>query len=248
MEPAEYQRMHRLEATHWWFVGRRQLAETILNQRLIPHSPHRILDVGCGTGGKHERLAQWGSVAGLDLTALPLSFARSYSPRLAQASVLMLPFAAQTFGLITAFDVLYHQWVTGDNQALAEFCRVLTPGGWLLITDSALPWLWSPHDRLYHTRQRYTRADLERKVRAAGLEPRLCTYSNSLLLPVTIAVRLLMRWLPLHHDVDMQALPRPLNSLLINIRQLETGWIRWGGCWPAGSSLVCLAQKPGSGQ
>jgi SAM-dependent methyltransferase len=248
MEPAEYQRMHRLETNHWWFVSRRHLAETILKQRLTPHPQRRILDVGCGTGGNLAWLSQWGRVYGLDLSALPLSFARSHGNRLALASVLLLPFSAQTFGLITAFDVLYHQWVTGDSQALAGFYRVLTPGGWLLITDSALPWLWSPHDRLYHSRQRYTRAELERKVRAAGFEPRLCTYSNSLLLPAIMAVRLLMRWLPLQQDVDMHALPRPLNNLLINIRRLETGWIRRGGCWPAGSSLVCLAQKPAPGQ
>jgi ubiquinone/menaquinone biosynthesis C-methylase UbiE len=244
MEDSEYYRTYRLETEHWWFVSRRQLAATLLEQRLMPQPNRRILDAGCGTGGNINMLKKWGRVTGVDLQALPLDLARGQGSSLAKASTTFLPFANHTFGLITVFDVLYHQWVVDDCQAIAEFYRVLQPGGWLLITDSALPLLWSAHDRVYFARQRYTIANLRHKLTANGFELRLASYINSLLLPLTLAVRLMIRRLSMPADFDMQPLPLPLNRLFIAIRRMETAWLSRGRTLPAGSSIVCLAQKP----
>lgn len=240
MEDSEYYRTRQLEIDHWWFASRRQLTAALLEPRLPPGPRRRILDAGCGTGGNISLLQQWGRVTGIDLSALPLSLAVERGSSLTQASTTVLPFADSTFGLITAFDVLYHQWVADDGLALAEFYRTLEPGGWLLITDSALPWLWSAHDRLYFARQRYTVAGLRRKLTTAGFELRLCSYVNTLLLPLTLTIRRVMR----RADFDMQPLPFALNRLFIAIRRLETAWVGRGRTLPLGSSVVGLAQKP----
>jgi SAM-dependent methyltransferase len=167
-------------------------------------------------------------------------------PRLAQASGLALPYADGSFDLVTLFDVLYHRWITDDDQAVKEAYRVLRPGGWLLVTDSALPSLWSVHDEIYYARQRYTLEVVRTKVAEVGFEGGVFSYTNALLLPIVAATRTLLRWLPSTGDVDVQPLPIWLNRLLVGVRSLEAAWLRWGHTFPLGSSLICFTQKPPS--
>lgn len=246
MKPAEYGLMYQVEDHHWWFVSRRRLAMRLLDQTpgLEPEAP--ILDIGCGTGGNLESLRLRGKAMGMDLsaTALQLAHRRNLS-RLLQGSALVLPYADQSFALVTAFDVLYHRWITDDQLALAEIYRVIRPGGWLLITDSAMPRFWSSHDELYYARQRYTLEDIQHKLQGAGFEVHFSSYRNALLLPLFLLVRLVLSWLPLTQSASGQQLPATwLNRLLIQVGNLETSWLSWGKKFPLGSSLICLSRKP----
>jgi len=52
MEQHTYSIMRQAEGAHWWYVGRRRIIESFLNDictKLDTARPH-ILDVGCGTG------------------------------------------------------------------------------------------------------------------------------------------------------------------------------------------------------
>lgn len=246
MEWPEYERMYRVEDSHWWFVGRRQLARIFIEQQFTSHSGQRILDVGCGTGGNLAFLAEWGQGSGIDLSPLALSLARCRRlPRLAQASGLALPYANHSFDLVTLFDVLYHRWISDDDQAIKEAYRVLRPGGWLLLTDSALPSLWSVHDEIYYARQRYTLTAVRTKLTEAGFGGGVFSYANTLLLPLVAATRIVTRWFPgAEDDVDVQPLPDWLNQLLVGVRSLETFWLCRGHTLPLGSSLICFTRKP----
>lgn len=246
MNRPEYESMYALEDSHWWFVGRRNLAFSLIEQWITLHPECHILDVGCGTGGNLQALKRYGQVAGLDISPIAIEFARRRPlPLLMQASGLALPFPDDTFDLITIFDVLYHRWITDDKNALTELYRAIRPGGWLLITDSALPILWSSHDEIYYARQRYTLRNLRDKLGQTGFELRVCSYANMLLLPIFLFMRLTMDWLPLANDIDRQgSFPAWLNWLLTHIRNLEAVWLRHRGTLPVGSSLICLVQKP----
>jgi SAM-dependent methyltransferase len=242
--------MYELEDSYWWFVGRRRLAQALLERPGLSALDALILDVGCGTGGNLEFLARWGHGVGVDLSPLALDLARRRKlPRLAQASGLALPYAEGVFDLVTAFDVLYHRWITDDERALGECFRVLRPGGWLLVTDSALPALWSQHDEIYCARQRYTLGDIRSKLCQAGFTLHKLSYTNALLLPVAVIVRsgyarrALARWLPSACSTDLVALPGWLNRALIGVLSLEALWLHRGS-FPAGSSLIGLVQKP----
>src|SRR5574341_444597 len=133
MQPSEYENIARLEDTHWWYRGMAAISLSLLR----PHTNNglgtlRILDAGCGTGGMLSRLAEFGRPVGVDYHPLALVHAKGRAP-LARASVEQLPFANDFFDLLTSFDVLCHRGVADDRSALAEFFRVLKPGGILLI-------------------------------------------------------------------------------------------------------------------
>ncbi len=250
MERPEYESMYELEDSHWWFMGRRGLAFSLIDQHITLGPNARILDVGCGTGGNLQALQQYAPGVGLDISPIAIDFARRRPlPGLTQASGLALPFNDHVFDLVTIFDVLYHRWITDDEHALCELHRTLRPGGWLLITDSALPMLWSSHDEIYYARQRYTLRALQEKLTHVGFEQVVCSYANLLLLPLFLFVRLTMDWLPLADNIDRQGtFPAWLNWLLTQVRRAEALWLRRGGTFPIGSSLICLSQKPFSGE
>jgi SAM-dependent methyltransferase len=244
MERTEYQKLYELEDSYWWFVGRRQLVTTLIQTWASNGQVGPILDVGCGAGGNLEFLAHWGCETGIDLSPIALDYARRRSlPRLAQASALALPYANDTFGLVTAFDLLYHRWVTDDDTVVRECWRVLRPGGWLLVMDVTLPRLWSRHDEVFFARQRYMLGEIREMIESGGFTPHKVSYANALLLPLILAVRGLARWFPALSETEMQPLPGWLNSMLTKVLDLEAIWLK-RNTFPIGTSGVCLAQKP----
>jgi ubiquinone/menaquinone biosynthesis C-methylase UbiE len=109
--------------------------------------PHRVLDVGCGTGYLLRRLAtqvpEAGELAGIDAATAMIETARTMTSdrriQFAMATAEQLPYPQETFDLVistTSFD----HWA--DQRAgLAECFRVLVPGGRLVLIDLFSAWL-----------------------------------------------------------------------------------------------------------
>src|SRR4051812_43029628 len=152
MEAEQYDLMFRQEDRHWWYLGMRRIAATLLERYFHPDNvAPNILDAGCGSGGTTSWLGRWGRVYGIDLEPHALELAQQRGlRRLARASVQKIPFVDQSFDLITSFDVLYHLNVEDDMDALRELFRVTRPGGQLLIRVPAHNWLRGAHDRAVH--------------------------------------------------------------------------------------------------
>jgi SAM-dependent methyltransferase len=107
----------------------------------------RVLDAGCGTGNYCDAIAHHvAHVTGFDRSPEMLSVAarklaahRSGAVRLVTGELRALPFTAGTFDGVIINQVLHHLDRSGDHerpglrQALAEFARVLRPGGVLVI-------------------------------------------------------------------------------------------------------------------
>ena len=245
MDSEEYVKMYELEDSHWWFLGKRKIAQKLISKyaSLPSHAP--ILDVGCGTGGMMTVLQQFGDPFGLDICSTGLEFAceRGFEC-LSQASALSLPFADDTFALITSFDVLYHESVGDDLLALQEYYRICRPGGVLLITDSALSILQSQHDEAYHALRRYTARSLRRKVTQAGFHILKLSYASSFLFPIILAVRLWKRYIYRNGSPssDLWAVPPALNSALYSVYGLEASLLPYINL-PLGSSVICVARK-----
>jgi len=239
MEASEYENIARLEEEHWWYVGMRHIAARLLRGLPLPR-PAQILDAGCGTGGGLKWLSAFGTTAGVDMHPLAVQYARRISPQLARASVERLPFAAETFDLVTSFEVLYHLAVSDDERALGEFARVLRPGGWLMVRVPAYDWLRRAHDRQVHTRHRYEASELKGKIARSGLRLRRLTSVGLCLLPPALVSRLVEAPTETHTDVNLP--PRIVNRLLTGALEMEGVWL--GGMdLPAGLSLLAMADK-----
>lgn len=246
MDLEEYAKMYELEDSHWWFLGKRMIARQMISKYVTLSPGDQILDVGCGTGGMLHVLKNYGTIIGLDICNTGLQYAcqRGFDS-LSQGSVLTLPFADDTFGLITSFDVLYHQQVGSDLQALREYYRTCRPGGILILTDSALPVLHSQHDETYHTSRRYVAGELQDKVGGVGFRIEKLSYVNAFLFPAVLMVRLWKRHVHSNGSPrsDLWPVSPLLNSILRSIYGLEVGLLPYVDM-PVGSSLLCVARKP----
>jgi SAM-dependent methyltransferase len=246
MEPSEYDNIARLEQQHWWYVGMREIAAAMLASVCPPAPPgtpapaRRILDAGCGVGGGLRWLSAFGQVTGIDLHPLAIRYSAQVSQRVSRASVQSLPFAGETFDLVTTFEVLYHLSVSDDMAALAEMRRVLRPGGWLLVRLPAYDWLRGAHDRHVHTRHRYEAAELRTKLGAAGFAVRRLTSVGFSFLAPAVLLRRAQASQQTETDVT---LPAPLvNRLMLAGLRAESLWLRAFNL-PAGLSLLAVAQK-----
>jgi SAM-dependent methyltransferase len=239
MEPSEYDTLARLEESHWWYVGMRRITARLLRRLDLP-TPARILDAGCGVGGGLRWLSEFGVTTGIDWHPRAVQYATRASARVARASVQALPFLTGQFDLVTSFEVLYHLAVSDDVAALHEMARVLRPGGWLVVRVPAYNWLRGAHDRQVHTRQRYAARELREKIEGTGLRLQRLTSVGLGLLPLALLRRLLQTGHSAQSDV---VLPAPfINRCLTTILAAEGFWLERYP-WPAGLSLLALAQK-----
>src|SRR5206468_5137454 len=122
--------------------------------------------------------------------------------------------------------------------------RILHPGGLLVVTVPALPWLWSDWDVALHHRRRYVRKELLAHVRQPGVQLLHCAYFNAAVLPLIAAVRLWRRWFPPRPGAERaeDRVPgRWLNGLLYHllVRPACWGWFRP----PLGVSLLAVLRR-----
>ncbi|CAB3668904.1 class I SAM-dependent methyltransferase [Trinickia soli] len=240
MSPEAYLEMAETELEHWWFRGRRDVLCSILRQlALAPQT--RVLEVGSGTGGNLDLLAEFGSVSGLemDANALAMSVERTrgcFDIRRGRCPD-DIPFHDGAFDLICFLDCLEH--ISDDVGTLKRMHALLAPGGSIVLTVPAYQWLWSGHDEFLHHRRRYDRASLTRCAQAAGYRIERITYFNTLLFPLAVAVRLCDR-LRRRGRSSGDAVPaEPLNAALYGIFKSESSWLAHHGL-PFGVSLLAV--------
>jgi SAM-dependent methyltransferase len=251
VEREQYEKLDRLEDTSWWFRLKRDFVygwlEAALRER-PDHSPAPplVLDVGCGAGGVLARIPFAARRLGLELDAQQARVARARGiERIARSRAEALPLRARTVDAVLMLDVLEH--LEEDEAALRDVHRVLAPGGVLLVTVPAHPFLWSPHDVAFHHCRRYTRRELERKLNRAGLVPRRLSWAFLTAFPAACVVRPMRRLLarlglgPKVVD-DFQLMPSALESLAYAVTRWEARWLR-RGTLPIGLSLIALCKR-----
>lgn len=243
MKSQEYERMFAVEDRHWWFVGMKRITMTLVS-RLYPHRHDlRILDAGCGTGAAMVYLAPYGTVTGCDLSTLALRFCQKRQlSHLGQATIVSLPFAGESFDLVTSFDVLYHRAVGDYGQAVQEFCRVLKPGGHLFLRLPAYNWLRGRHDEAIHTAHRFTAPELRRAFTSAGFEVEMLSYANTLLFPLALGKRLMERAVPQQPCSDIHPNPTWEDALMVRFLYLEARWLSHHPL-PYGLTVIGLGKK-----
>jgi len=129
-------------------VMRRQIVPPVtryLRARDAKAGPARILDVACGTGSALNQLAlthpnerYWG----LDLSPFYLQHAGRRLSNVQNLSLVTenaerMPLADASFDVVTCVFLFHELPARARKNVLAEMCRVLKPGGLLVIEDAA---------------------------------------------------------------------------------------------------------------
>jgi len=236
--------MSAVETDHWWHSGKRLFMRRLLADHLRSKDGRlHILDVGCGTGANAVELSSYGDVIACDRSMDALRMAAARGVRcLCAASAPDLPFAAGTFDVVTAFDIIEH--VEDDAGFVRDLARVLVPGGALAIHVPAWPSLWSGHDEILEHKRRYTYRGLRALLDGSGLRIEHLGWASCALFLPTAAVRWTRRLTGRGQDTqDMGLVPRPLNNVLRAVYRAEAELaVRVG--LPFGVSLAAIAVKP----
>ena len=111
MQSHHYPILYQVEDTHWWYVGRRRIIQSLVEKicATLNTPDPRILDVGCGTGANLKMLAGHGRAEGVDISQQAVDFCHERgleSVRLGAAE--QLPYENDSFELVTALDVIEH--------------------------------------------------------------------------------------------------------------------------------------------
>lgn len=225
-----------LGTSHWWLVETKRLAADALRRKLPVGSS--ILDAGAGVSGLRHLLEPEFSVVSLDISEDALRLAAG-AKCLVRGSVEQLPFRSEAFDGIASLDVLFHMAVGDDHGAAREAARVLRPGGLLVLNVPAYPWMLSAHDVRAGTARRYTRRHLKTLLRQAGLTPERVSYRNTILFPLALVRRKVLR----STGSDLGPVHPFLNWIFTVILQAERAWLRrW--TLPFGLSVFAVARKP----
>jgi SAM-dependent methyltransferase len=242
-----YPLMAKIEDSHWWFCARRSIVASMLS-RLNLSPDARILEPGCGTGGNFAMLSRFGEVYAMDADVEACKFSSARKTAIVQHGDLPdhLPFENVRFDLVVMTDVLEH--LVRDQESLTVIRERLKPGGSILATVPAFPFLWSAHDATHHHQRRYVAGELRALFERSGFAVDYLSYYNFLLFPAIAAARLLghlRKSSPLgdhNHDHDLRGHSGLVNSLLRTVFSSERYAIGHLAV-PFGVSLMVLARR-----
>ncbi len=221
MDLAAYAVEAKVEATHWWFVGRRILfAREISKLGLIPDA--KVLDVGTSTGTNLRMLSELGyaQVKGLDNSRDAIQFCQSKGlGQVDQGDICAMPYESESFDLVLATDVIEH--VDDDKQAVCEIARILKPGGLALFTVPTFKMLWGLQDEKAHHKRRYRKYEVLNLARRAGLTPQRHYYFNYILFVPIWFARQVIRLFKFNPDSESDVNTPLINSILTAIFRFD---------------------------
>lgn len=242
MNADEYANLAAVEAGHWYYAGKREFVRRWLLGERPPQSTDLLLDCGAGTGYFAAEMETHCRVLVLDdhEPALRLLRTRFRADQILRPAGDRLPLPDNALEYVTALDVLEH--LANDREMVAEFQRVLKPGGLALVTVPASMALWSDWDVALHHHRRYSKSQLATLFRPEQWDLLHVNYTNVAVFPAVWLVRTWQRWFPPAGNARAEhALPAPwLNALL---RWLFVATARMRFPFPIGVSLVLVARR-----
>lgn len=243
MEEGEYRLMADVEDRHWWYEAVRRLLRRLLSEELSgSQSKPRILDAGCGTGATGGWLDERGHVIALDSSAMALKLYGENHPEatLLEGSVESIALPDASVDLVVCVTVLYHANVTNPSTAIAEFVRVLRPGGLLCLVEPGMKGMRRGHDEVTHGARRFGSNELRELVSASGLEVEKATSAFSFLVPLAWVRSKLPR---ANKTSDLSNNASGLFGLLGALARVETRFVARRSI-PFGLSVLVLGRKP----
>lgn len=251
-DPSFFDSLALVEDRHFWFRARNRLIFELSKGIASGLKPgYLVLEVGCGTGNVLRVLRKAcpdGMVIGLELWFDGLRHAQRRSAGfLVQGDVRHCPFSKQ-FDLVGMFDVLEH--IQEEQETLVALCKLLVPGGRLLLTVPAHQSLWSYFDEAAHHCRRYSAHEIRKKLTDAGFEVEFQSQFMACIFPIVWIFRKMSGLRQRRDSGNAMMLAReefrivPIaNGVLTALLNLEARWLARGHLLPMGTSLVVIARK-----
>ena len=204
---------------HPYALARTGLRSALIKlSRGLPHGP--LLDIGCGSMPYKTIFKSSKPYHGLEID----------QPRNRENPLVdffydgfLLPFADQSYSVVFASQVLEHSFE--PELFLTECCRVLKPGGALLLT---IPFMWPEHEQPWDS-QRFTSYGLIHRLEKSGFSVVSITRVNP---GITALLQLLIEWNESNIRFFLCRLPSG------TLRQLVL--LAWRLCWTIPYTLLNL--------
>lgn len=241
MDPQHLVQLSKLEDTYWWHIAKRQLIMNLVTEHFPP--PGRLVEGGIGSCHNLLAFQETGYVvAGFDISAQAVEYGRGKG--IDQVAVHDLgepwPLEDGSHDVVVLLDVLEH--LADPAQVLRNARRILQPGGGVVFTVPAYPWLFSNWDeRLGHYR-RYTEEMLRRQANEANLLVEWLNYWNTFTLPAAVVLRGVERYRKQDRVPEFPPVNPAVNSMLLGLARCERWWMGKVKV-PCGLSLVGVLRK-----
>lgn len=236
--------LYKTEENYWWFIGQRYMVERYLKKYYNSKSNLKLLDIGCGTGATLNLLNKYGKPYGIDISENAIKYCKIRGfTNVKKSNVLDIKFGNNTFDVATCLGVFYHKSVKDDIKGLKEINRILKHGGRLIFFDCAMMSLFGKHTIAFHGIRRYSKLELELKLRKAGFEVEKISYINTILFPAVFVKRKLEKFGNAIPKSEVHEKINPLiNSLLKTIFKFEIKGMDYVS-YPFGVNIIAIAKK-----
>ncbi|MGB1037498.1 MAG: class I SAM-dependent methyltransferase [Bacteroidia bacterium] len=250
MDPQFYKEYYTLERTNWWFTARLAILEGILKKKISKGQTNlKILNVGVATGATSEMLSKYGTVTSVEYDEECCKFLKEKTGiEAVNASLTELPYSANQFDLVCAFDVVEH--IEEDNLAVSEIRRVLKSKGMFFLTVPAYQFLWSNHDVVNHHFRRYTKSNFNSLFKDNNLKVEYSTYFNFWLFTPIAITRFILNMFKRGaeddssgSDNDLTSSSNIINRILYPVFKSELSLLRIGLKFPFGVSIMSIGTK-----
>ena len=235
---------YELSEKYFWLAAQYDIAmifsEKLISKKKKESGDIKLLDAGCGLGNIVPRLQNWGRVYCADASEEALNYCSTrYGVDVSKMDGSDIYFEDNSFDFIYLLEVIEH--VEDDLKMLKELHKILTPGGYLILTAPAYMFLWGFHDEKLGHLRRYTRKELCVLSRNAGFEVAKSSYYKlSFLLPLWV-VRKYKRMFKVEQS-DFYRISRLMNSIFYLILRIESFVAGLTGL-PFGASIILVVHK-----
>jgi SAM-dependent methyltransferase len=240
MEKDAYDFLETGQENHWWIKSKCKIVDSFLKSTIRERNLS-IIDIGSGFGAVIPALKKWGYVDAVE------SYERAHPvlQKLGVKKIIDIPDFPETipegkYDLVCLADVLEH--IKDDFYAAQVIHdRMLSDRGRIILTVPAYQWLWTSHDLIHHHCRRYNHRRLELVLKRAGFKNIRISYFMTLLFPLAIVQRVVLKFFPSKTLDDTP--PHPfINTLFSTIFGIESILLRKINL-PFGLSLIAIAEK-----
>jgi SAM-dependent methyltransferase len=241
-----FDEMYRIEKEYWWYKAKRNYVHRLLKTFSTSSRKRSFLDIGCGTGVLLQELKEKGDTYGFDISQDAVSYCKKRGIKNMQKGNIEndKPFPGKKFDYIFALDVVEH--IEDDYKFAKTVSNSLKIGGYLVLTTSAYPWLWSYWDEIAGHARRYTKNRLTEVIAKSGLKIRYIRYTNMSVLPGALLFRFIKGSVKQKEieeiPSDFIKVPAFINKLLVWFLGVEA-FVATHIPLPFGLSFMVVAEK-----